>query len=48
MSFDVICLKGEITALVQNSGKYKKYAKNMWLCIMAMKLPEKKQNKIFQ
>lgn len=35
-------MKGEITALVQNSGKYKKYVKNMWLCIMAMNTTRKK------
>ena len=35
-------MKGEITALVQNSGEYKKYVKNMWLCIMAMNTTTKK------
>ena len=31
-----------ITVLVQNSGEYKKYVKNMWLCIMAMNTTRKK------
>ena len=40
-------MKGEITVLVQNSGEYKKYVKNMWLCIMAMNTTRKKTTKCF-